>query len=185
MTVLSRRSDSIAVLAVFTAAMNVLAADFTLGHPVWGGVRFILANTTNQAVLGVLTTNAASRLTIQNCKFEGVITAGTSTAIRIVGTDNTTIKNNDIYGAYTTTLGGIENVTTLATNLLIDGNTIRNRTALSTIAITLVSTTTGMVTRNRMSILSGTAPIVGAACTSGGDNAYSNAVAFASTQTSV
>lgn len=163
-----------------TAALNVQAAAFHFINN-----RVILANATNQAVLGILTTAAADRMRLYGNRFEGTVDAGCSTAIRIVGGDNIEIVNNYINAAFTTTLGCIENVTTDTTNILIDGNVLKNRTAASAKAFVLTATATGHFCRNRMSILTGTAPITAAAGTSGGDNTYSNAVGVAATQTAI
>lgn len=153
-----------------TAAINVQASDFQFIHN-----RVITANATNQAVLGLLTTNAAARMRLWGNRFEGTVDAGSSTAIRIVGGDNIDIRDNYIVGAFTTTLGGIENVTTDTTNIFIVGNFIKNRTALSTVAMTLTATATGFFANNRFSILNGGAPIVFAAGSNGGGNYYTNA----------
>lgn len=163
-----------------TAALNVQAASFAFVNN-----RMVLADATNQAVLGILTTSAADRMRLYGNRIEGTVDAGTETAVRIVGGDRIEIVNNYMLGAYTTTLGCIENVTTAATDITIDGNVLKNRTAASTKAFVLHADATGHFTRNRMSILSGTAPITAAAGTSGGDNTYSNAVGVASTQTAI
>ena len=163
-----------------TAAINVQAASFAFINN-----RLVLADATNQAVLGILTTNAADRMYLYGNRIEGTVDAGTTTAVRIVGGDRLQIVQNYILGAFTTTIGCIENVTTDTTDILIDGNVLKNRTAASTKAFVLTATATGLFTRNRMSILSGTAPITAAAGTSGGDNTYSNAVGIAATQTAI
>ena len=163
-----------------TAALNVQAASFQFLNN-----RLILADATNQAVLGILTTSAADRMRIEGCRFEGTVDAGCTTAMRIVGGDQIILRDNYINGAFTTTIGCIENITTDTTDILIDGNVLKNRTALSTKVFVLTATSTGHFTRNRMSILNGTAPITAAAGTSGGDNSYSNAVGVGATQTTI
>lgn len=150
-----------------TAMFNITGADFT-----FRGNEIVTATASYQATLGILTTAAATRLTVDNNYFHGTTDAGTATAIRIVGGDDHSITNNVILGAFTTTLGGIQNVTTACVNLKISGNTIANLTASASVAITLVSTTTGMVTNNRLSVLTGTAPVVGAALNGVGGNYY-------------
>ena len=153
------------------AAVNVQAASFQFVNN-----RVILANATNQAVLGILTTAAANRLRVEGCKFEGTVDAGCATAIRIVGGDQITIKGNTIVGAFTTTFGGVQNVGTDTTDILIDSNIIKNRTAAAAVAITLTATSTGSFGRNNLSVLTGTAPVVFAAGTNLGGGAYSAAV---------
>lgn len=153
-----------------TAVMNVSAASFQFINN-----RMILANATGQATLGILTTAAADRMRLYGNRFEGTVDAGTATAIRIVGGDQAIIDSNYIVGAYTTTLGGIQNVTTACTDILIVANIIENRTAASSVAITMHASATGIFTNNRLSVLAGTAPVVFAAGTNGGGNYYSAA----------
>ena len=148
-----------------TAALNVQAADFRYTRN-----RMILANATNQAVLGILTNASADRMWLEGNRFEGTVDAGTATAIRIVGDDEVVVKDNYIVGAYTGTLGGLENVTTDCTNILIVGNYIENRTAASTIAMTLRAASTGFFANNRLSVLGGAAAVVFAAGSNGGGN---------------
>lgn len=147
-----------------TAMVNVQAADCTITN-----CEFDFANSSTQAALAVLTTAAANRLRIENCHFHGTTDAGTATAIRIVGGTDIVIQNNVILGAFTTSLGGIENNTTACTNTVIAGNLIGNQTASSTKAIVLASGATGYVINNRLQILSGTAPITAAAGYVGGN----------------
>ena len=141
-----------------TAMVNVSAADVTIRE-----CEFETGNATNQAVLGVLTTAAANRFTLEGCYFHGSADAGTATAVRIVGGADIRVIDNVIIGNFTTSLGGVENVTTAMAGGLIAKNTIVNRTASSTKAIVLVSTSDVMVADNRLLILSGTAPITAAA----------------------
>jgi hypothetical protein len=157
-----------------TAMINVQAADFTLKN-----CELIVADATNQAVLGILTTAAADRMTVQGCTILGTTDAGLAVAIRIVGGDGIRILDNFISVAGTTTLGCIENVTTTATRILIDGNVLANTTASAAVVITLHSSCTGMITNNRMSVLTGTAPIVAAAINGVGGNYYKAAVGVA------
>ncbi len=49
------------------------------------------------------------------------------------------------------------------TNAVVDGNRINNLTASSTKSMVFVAGSTGMISNNRMQILSGSAPITGAA----------------------
>lgn len=157
-----------------TAAVNISAADVTLKN-----CEMITADATNQVVLGILTTAAADRLTLQNCFIHGTTDAGTSVAVRIVGGANIRVLNCIIDVAGTTTLGCIQNVTTPATQIWIDGCVLNNSTASSTVVITLHASCTGGVTNCRMGILSGTAPIVGAALNLVGGNYYKAAAGVA------
>lgn len=141
-----------------TAMVNVTAAGVTVKD-----CEFDVANASTQAVLGVLTNASASRFTLANCHIHGTTDAGTATAVRIVGGSDIIVRDNRIYGAYTTSIGGIENVTTAVAGLTIEGNYVHNQTASSTKAIVVVSTTNAFIVNNRLGILSGTAPITAAA----------------------
>lgn len=162
--------------AALNNPVQVQAADFQMI-----GTRMRLANATNQAVLGVLTTAAADRMVVDGCQFTGTTDAGTTTALQIVGGDLIQITNNYFYGAYTTTLGAINNVTTAMTEALVSGNVISNATASSTKAMVFVAGSTGSIANNRMQILSGTAPITGAGMSWVGGNYYAAAAATAGT----
>lgn len=158
-----------------TAGINIQAADCLLyGHQI------IVADAGGQAVLAILTTDVSSPR-IEGCFFEGSGDAGTTTAIRLVGTNNTIIRDNLFYGAYTLGVGAIENLTTDCTNCYILNNKIDNRTALSTKAMVFRAGSTGQISANYMQILSGTAPITGAGMSWVGFNAYANAVATGGT----
>lgn len=160
--------------AALAAAITVTAADFALQ-----GCTLKLAGT-NQAVLGVSATAAANGLVIDsNIMLAGV--AGTTAAIQLVGGDSAVVSNNFIEGLFTAGTGGISNITTATTNSLILANIINNLTAASTKAITMVAGSTGHVSGNRMQILSGTAPITGAAMSWVGGNYYAATIATAGT----
>jgi hypothetical protein len=153
------------------SGIAVQAAGFSLL-----GCEVIHATASGQATVGLLTTAGADRLRIDGCRFVGTSDAGTATAIRIVGGDGITISNNFIFGAYTDTLGGIENNTTAATRLLIENNTIVNLTGTSTKAIVVDANTTGVVRNNSLGIRSGTAPITGNGLNFVGGNYYKAAL---------
>lgn len=133
------------------------------------GNKFITNNATNQAGVCILTTAAADELTIDNNKFIGTTDAGMTNALQLIGADDCKITNNYFYGAYTTSLGPINNITTACLRILIENNVLINATASSTKVIVLVSGTTGMIRNNDMAILSGTAPITGAGTFVGGN----------------
>lgn len=141
---------------------------------------FETANASAQVTQMILTTAAANNFTIDSCRFSGTADAGNTAAVTIVGGDNLRIVNSDFHGAYTTTVGAIQSITTLNTNCVIKGNTIINRTASSAKAITLLTGSTGIIADNRMGILTGTAPIGSDAAYWSG-NYYAAAVATAGT----
>lgn len=159
-----------------TAGITPTAANFTLSNSL-----VITATATNQAVLGILTTAAADRMRLIGNEFIGTTDAGTAAAVRIVGGNEHVIRGNRFYGAYTTTLGAIDNVTTACLRVTVADNVIENATASSTKAMVFVSTSTGSITNNRMQILSGTAPITGAAMSWVGANYYAATIATAGT----
>lgn len=169
-----------------TAMINVQASDFNFAQN-----RVVLANATNQAVLGILTTAAASRMRITGCRFLDVggvtFTAGTTAAIRIVGGDEITIggleppAGNVFMGAYSATVGAIQGLTTDTSNLLVAHNFIYNSTTnASAKAMVFTASSTGVFANNRLCIIGGgTAPVTFAAGQNGGGNYFSNAVGVA------
>lgn len=150
-----------------TSMINVSAAGVSFLRN-----RLFLGNSTNQATLGLSATAAASHLTIADSTFHGSATAGTTAAILLVGSggdtlgigvENIRILRNTINGAFTTSVGGIQQTTNDCTNLIVMDNTINNVTASSTKAMVFTSTTTGIIARNYCGILTGVAPITAAA----------------------
>jgi len=154
------------------APIGVQASDFYFGCN-----EVITASATNQATLGILTTAAADRFVIDECNFFGTSNAGTTAAVRLVGGTGIQITNSTFFGSYTTTIGAIENLTTACVNLMINNCFISNNTAASTKAIVAVAATTGQISNCRMQILSGTAPITGAAMSWVGGNYYAATIA--------
>lgn len=136
-----------------TAAINVSGADF-----IFADNEMELADATNQAVLGILTAATATRMIIERNFIHGSADAGTATAIRHVAGNDCIIRDNIIWGNYTTSLGGIDN-TAAVTGLQIHRNNIANNTASSTKAIVCHASTTADISRNVYRILSGTAPV--------------------------
>lgn len=125
-----------------------------------------------QTTVVMTTTAAADRLIVDGNAFVGTTDAGTTNILQLVGGESIQITNNRFYGAYTTSLGAINNATTAMTNALIAGNFIANQTASSTKAMVFVAGSSGMISDNRMLILSGTAPITGAGMSWCGGNYY-------------
>lgn len=159
-----------------TAGITPTAANFTLSN-----CFVITGNVTNQAALAMLTTAAASRLKLINNEFIGTTDAGTAAAVRIVGGNEHVIKGNRFFGAYTTTLGAIDNATTACLRVQVSDNFIQNATAASSVAMTFQAASTGVIANNRMQVLAGTAPIVGAAMSWAGGNYYAATIATAGT----
>lgn len=153
------------------APLAIQAADFTLTDS-----RIIVASSAGQATLALLTTAAANRMRLSRNVFEGSSDAGTSAAVRIVGGDRIIIEDNIFYGAYTTTIGAIQGLTTDTTNITVRGNEINNLTAVSAKGYVFTTSSTGYHSRNKVFILTGTAPYTAAGMFSGGDNYYAAAV---------
>lgn len=123
---------------------------------------FITGNATNQIGVGVTTSALATYFTFDSNNVVGTTDAGTTNFLQMVGGDNAQITNNTFYGAYTTSLGPINQITTAGVSMLIANNSLVNATASSTKVIVLVAGSTGVIRDNRIGILSGTAPITGA-----------------------
>lgn len=158
------------------APIDVNATDFCLRKCL-----VVTADAGGQATLGILTDANASRMVLEDNEFLGSTDAGTAAAVRIVGGNEHVIKRNRFYGAYTTTLGAIDNVTTACLRVTIEGNVIENATAASAKAMVFVAASTGSIYNNRMQILTGTAPITGAAMSWVGANYYAATIATAGT----
>lgn len=158
------------------APIDVNATDFTLRKCL-----VVTASASGQATLGILTDANASRMVLEDNEFLGTTDAGTAAAVRIVGGNEHVIRRNRFYGAYTTSLGAIDNVTTACLRVTIADNVIENATASSTKAMVFVATSTGSIYGNKMQILSGTAPITGAAMSWVGANYYAAVIATAGT----
>lgn len=156
------------------AAIDVNAAGFTMKNCL-----VITANATNQAVIALDASASTDDLTLIECQFIGTADAGMTAAINIVGGNRHRIQRCVFIGAYTAGVGAIQHATTTSLGMLIDGNTINNLTASSTKAMVFSAASTGNIQNNRMQILSGTAPITGAAMSWVGANYYAATIATA------
>lgn len=174
---------STATMLMSAAATRISNCIFDIGNGITGLVSGIVvsaagcqidnctfylakAGTWISPLQSILTTAGANYLVIDNNQFIGpaltttTVSAATS-AIALVGGTGIRITNNYIHGWFTTTVGGISCVTTLTNNVLIDHNFIGNQTTSSSVAISLLTNSTGIVSNNRLGVLTGTAPIVG------------------------
>lgn len=134
------------------------------------GCKFITANSTNQVAIGITTNALCDRFIFDGNTVIGTTDAGTTNFLQIVGGNDIVITNNFMIGAYTTSLGPINNATTAGLRWRIENNTLINATASATKAVVLVSTTTGVIRNNTFSVLSGSAS---AAITAAGINTVS------------
>ena len=133
--------------------IEIRAAGFTMRN-----CHIITATAGGQATRAIVTTNAATAMTLEDNTFLGTINAGTTSVLQIVGGHSHVIRRNVFMGAYTTTVGAIEGGTPLTENIIIHGNWIFNRTASSSKAITLFGSSTGIISDNRMQVLTGSDP---------------------------
>ena len=125
-----------------TGPIDVNAADFTM-------MDCETKDVTGQSTDFIVTDANASRLMIDGWTHRGAAAAGGASALQIVGGDGATVRNFFIDGNFDT--AAIENVTTAATNLTINGGAngsyIRNRNSAD-VCFTAVATTTGNVGPN-------------------------------------
>jgi hypothetical protein len=125
--------------------------------------------TTGQAIQFLLTTNAADQLTIQNCKHNSTAAANSAQVwIQLVGTDHTRIYNNTIWATANASTSSLAiSGSTAVVQCEIVGNRIAWLGATITGIINLVTTSTGIISDNRVAggaavVLA--AAIVGDAC---------------------
>lgn len=137
-----------------TGPFDVDSSGFTLRN-----CEVVTADADGQAVVAILTDANADKMLIEGCDFIGSQTAGTVSAIRIVGGDDSVIRNSRFIGNYRTSAGAIQVTTTAAGNLRILDNIILNRTASSTSAIDFVKNCTAIIVGNVFGIRSGTTPV--------------------------
>jgi hypothetical protein len=117
------------------AGITISAADCTLKNVEWRDV------TDKEAILSILTTSAADRLTIDGFYHNGFVTGDACTdAIRLVGVDTGFITNSKFLGNYGTAI--IEFHTTACTKILID-NCLFCETGTSNYTKNVVDTVTG------------------------------------------
>lgn len=138
-----------------TAAISVTGANVAFED-----CEFIVNSTTAGCVLGILTAATATRFRVERCRFIGAFTnSGTTVTACIkheVGVDFK-FANNYFCGKMTQ---AILNATTI-TNGLIDNNLFHVGTG--TVAITMETSSAGLISRNVACVASGTAPYAGAA----------------------
>lgn len=135
-----------------TAMINVTAADVVIR-----GCEFMIADATYDADLGILASDAADRLVVENCVFSQTGNTTVATAISVGATDNARVVGCIIDG-YHGTAGAIVN-SAAAVNFHCIGNHIVNRTADgNNKAIVYHSSTVGIIASNRMAVIDSTSP---------------------------
>lgn len=121
---------------------------------------FTSPTSTNDALMWILTTAAATDLVIQDCDFRQNH-AGPTECIRLVGADRAKILRNYITGSYST--AAINGITTASLELLISGNTITN-SVTDGLLIDLVAACTGRIEYNNGTVVSTGAWTASAIC---------------------
>jgi len=125
-----------------TGIIDVNAADFSM-------INCETRDVTGQMTDCIVADANADRMLIDGWVHRGAAAAGGASALQLVGGDDTMIRNFWIDGNFDT--AAIENVTTAAVNLTINGGAngsyIRTRNAAD-VALTAVATTTGNVGPN-------------------------------------
>lgn len=146
---------------VFLQTFDAIVSPFVVSAAgcTFKGCYFQTATATAQVTQMILTTAAADNFSLIGNRFIGTADAGNTAAVTLVGGDNAYIVDNDFIGAYTSSVGAIQSITTPNTNCVIRRNTIVNRTASATKGITLLTGSTGVITENKFGIGSGAAPI--------------------------
>ena len=148
-----------------TAMVNVTAANVTIKD-----CEFVLADASTQAVIGILASAAADRLTLEKLWMHGTSDAGCDHAISCGATDDTLIKDCIICGAFD--VGGLIENSAAAINFNVLGNTLINRTAdANNKTVVFHASTVGLIANNRMAVIDSTsaAPTTAAAGFVGGN----------------
>lgn len=140
-----------------TAMMNITAADVTVRNCEFR-LTDLEATSTTQAALGILASDAADRLIIEDLHMHGEPATGVTSAISYGACDNVVIRNNRITGNHATN-GSIAN-TAAAVGGIIDGNFIVNTTADgNNMCIVLHASTNSLIANNRLAVIDSTSPI--------------------------
>ncbi len=136
-----------------TAMINTTAADTTIR-----GCEIQTGDASTQTLLGILG-NVSDRLRIEGNHIHGLVTAGTTSQIQLIGGDSVVIRDNFIVGACALT-GNIKSLTTATLNFGIINNTILNQTADgNNLCINMQSTATGLIARNSLAVIDSTGPM--------------------------
>jgi hypothetical protein len=103
----------------------------------------------NKVTIAITTTAAGDRLLFRGNTVRGAAAATMTTFLRLVGSDNTVIEDNDIVcGTTAAAVGPIQALTTASTGVRIAGNLIQNNATSSTACITGMAGLDGWISRN-------------------------------------
>jgi hypothetical protein len=185
---IGRRRPTFTWTTAITASISITASNVFISNIVFDGTgfdaittmflvtgsdvtfsncEFDIANATNQVALGitvgVATTGGVNRFKFYGNNVHGTLNAGCTNFIQIVGV--ATFQNdfefigNSIIGAFTTTLGCINNITVACINMVIRENVMVNSTASATKCVVLLTGSTALIMRNSFGIGSGAVPV--------------------------
>ncbi len=125
----------------------------------FNGCEFQIGKTSFVPLLGITITGAIDRFKFLNNFVHGAAVANCTNFIQIAGGgDGHQFIGNHIKGNFTTSLGCINNITTLCTNILVRDNVFINATASATKVAVFLTGTTGFIMKNTCGIGSGAAP---------------------------
>lgn len=123
------------------------------------GCEFSIGKTSFVPLLGITITGAINRFKFIGNFVHGAAVANCTNFIQIVGGgDGHQFIGNHIKGNFTTSLGCINNITTLCTNIVVRDNVFINATASATKVAVFLTGTTGFIMKNTCGIGSGAAP---------------------------
>jgi hypothetical protein len=126
---------------------------------------FDFARTSFVCLLGITITGAINRFKFFDNYAHGAAAANCTNFIQLAGGgDSHQFIGNTIVGNFTTTLGCINNITTLNSNITIRDNALFNRTASSTKVVVLLTGSTGIIANNRCGVLSAAVCFTSDAC---------------------
>ncbi len=123
------------------------------------GCEFSIGKTSFVPLLGITITGAINRFRFLYNFVHGAAVANCTNFVQIAGGgDGHQFIGNHIKGNFTTTLGCINNITTLCSNIVIRDNVLINATASATKVVVLLTGSTGFIMKNTIGIGSGAAP---------------------------
>lgn len=123
------------------------------------GCEFSIGKTSFVPLLGITITGAINRFRFLGNFVHGAAVANCTNFVQIAGGgDGHQFIGNHIKGNFTTSLGCINNITTLCTNIVIRDNVLINATASATKVVVLLTGSTGFIMKNTCGIGSGAAP---------------------------
>ncbi len=123
---------------------------------------FEFAKTSFVALLGITITGAINRFRMFGCYVHGAAVANCTNFVQIAGGgDGHQFVGNTFIGNFTTTLGAVNNITTLCSNVSIHDNVFINKTTSATKNLVFLTGSTGLIMNNAFGQGSGNAPITG------------------------